>query len=155
MDDDSNRMQLEALSGKLRDLHARVVTVEQAFQPSEKGLPLLDRLTNDPEWAWLRSLSGLIADIDHVLAQKLATKSDDAVVAAHTRGMLSGEGDLKNHDFMARYVPLLQTDATLASLHGELKGLLKTFPAEPESESERLHARHQWAMRFKHKMTQS
>jgi hypothetical protein len=153
MNDDVSRAQLTALSRKLRDLHARIIATEQSFHPPAAGLALLDRLTNDPAWAWLRVLSGIIADIDHVLARDAPSANDAAVVAAHVRGMLAGEGDLHNAQFMERYRPLLQLDPDLVSLHAEVKSLLNGFPGEPENESERLHARHQWAMRCKHQMT--
>ena len=59
--------------------------------------------------------------------------------------------NLLNEQFLGRYRALLQSHPELASTHGELKGLLRSMPAEPESESERLHARHQWNMRCKHR----
>jgi hypothetical protein len=37
-------------------------------------------------------------------------------------------------------------------MYGELKGTLASVPTESEIESERLHARHQWAMRCKHRV---
>lgn len=144
---------LTALSSKLQQLHSQILEVERQFDPSLGGLALLDRLVSDPAWAWLRSLSSLIADIDHVNAQeKPPTDGDRAAVAAHIRGVVFGEGDLKDERFLTRYRPLLQMDASLASFHGELKALLKSMPAESENESERLHARHQWAMRCKHRV---
>jgi hypothetical protein len=67
------------------------------------------------------------------------------------RGLLSGEGDLLNEQFLVRYRPLLQANPALASAHGELKGMLKALPAESENEAERLHARHQWNMKCRHR----
>lgn len=139
---DSSR--LEALSGRLRELHQRVVAVEQAFHSPSSSIALLDRLANDPAWGWLRPLSQLIAAVDHVLAEHRPTQADSAVMAALVRGLLSGEGELENMEFQSRYRALLQLDAVLASMHGELKALLREFPPEPETESERLHAREQW-----------
>lgn len=145
--------ELEALSRKLQQLHSHLLDAEREFQPAVTGLALLDRLVNDPAWAWLRPLSALIADIDHVLAQQQPpTGHDRAVVAGHLRGLLSGEGDLQNEQFLSRYRALLQMNPSLASAHGELKGMLRTMPAESDNESERLHARHQWAMRCKHRV---
>lgn len=144
--------ELETLSRRLQKLHAQLIEAEREFHPGLAPLTLLDRLVNDPEWAWLRPLSALIADIDHVLAQaQPATEFDRAVVAAHARGLLAGEGDLQNQQFLDRYRALLQMHPALVSLHGELKALLKTAPAESDDEAERLHARHQWAMRCKHR----
>lgn len=149
--------ELEMLSRKLQQLYSHLLQAEREFQPPLAAVELLDRLVNDPAWAWLRPLSTLIADIDHVLAQSHAqghppSEHDRAVVAAQLRGLLAGEGDLQNELFLSRYRTLLQTNLSLASAHGELKGLLRMLPVEPDDESERLHARHQWAMRCKHRI---
>ena len=145
--------QLETLSQALRQLHSLVLQAEKTFHPPTAGLELLDRLVRDPAWAWLRPLSALIADIDHVLAeQQPPTEYDLAVAAAHVRELLAGHGDAQNAQFLERYRGLLQLSPELASMHGELKGLLKTAPAESADEADRLHRRHQWAMRCKHQM---
>ena len=145
--------QLEALSRTLRQLHSLVLQAEKAFHPPAAGLELLDRLVRDPAWAWLRPLSALIADIDHVLAESQPpTEYDLAVAAAHARELLAGGGDAGNAQFVERYRGLLQLSPDLASMHGEVKGLLKTAPPESDDEAERLHYRHQWAMRCKHQM---
>lgn len=145
--------ELELLSRKLQQLYSHLLEAEREFQPPLAALELLDRLVNDPAWAWLRPLSTLIADIDHVLAQDSPPSDHDrAVVAGHLRGLLAGEGDLQNEQFLSHYRALLQTNLSLASAHGELKGLLRALPVESDDESERLHARHQWAMRCKHRI---
>lgn len=143
--------QLEELSRKVQQLHSRLLDAERAFHPPMSGGQLLDKLVSDPRWQWLRPLSALIADIDHVLSQPAPPSDKDrAVVAAHLRGLLSGEGDLLNEQFLTRYRALLQSHPELASIHGELKALLKALPAEPDNEAERLHARHQWNLRCTH-----
>lgn len=149
----TNSAELQNLSRKLQQLHAQLLQAEKEFHPPPLGGPqLLDKLVNDPAWAWLRALSMLIADIDHVLAQPTGgTEHDCAVVAAHLRGLFAGEGDLLNETFLARYRPLLQTSSSLASIHGELKSLLKSMPLESENEAERLHARHQWNIKCRHR----
>jgi len=147
------KAELELLARKLRELHALVLQTERQFDSGPGGLALLDRLVNDPAWAWLRPLSMLMAEIDQMLAQSQApTEYDHAVVAAHVRGLLSGEGDLRQDAFLDRYRPLLQLNPELASAHGELRGLLKSAPTESADEAERLHARHQWAMRARHRI---
>lgn len=145
--------QLRYLSRKLQELHSHVLAAERQFHPELSGLALLDKLTNDPHWAWLRVVSSLVAEIDHVLDGDHTPTADDlAVVATRIRGMLFGEDDLLEEEFIARYRPLLQFDPMIASLHGELRGYLKNAPRESANESERLHARHQWAMRCKHRV---
>jgi hypothetical protein len=149
--------QLETLSRKLQQLHSLTLAAEKQFHPVMGEWALLDKLMKDPAWAWLRPLSALIADIDHVLAQDQApTQYDLAVVAGHTRDLLAGHGETNlgesNSAFAERYLPLLQQSTDLVAAHGELKLLLKGTPSESGNEAERLHHRHQWAMRCKHQL---
>lgn len=147
---DELSLKLHSLSRTLQQIHSHILEVERQFEPGLAGLQGMDRLVNDPAWAWLRSISSLIAGVDHVLAsQTQVTPAEVASVAAHVRGVLFGHGDERNEEFLGRYRPLLQMSASLASSHGELKRLLDSLPAESENESERLHARHLWAMRCK------
>lgn len=142
--------QLRFLSSALQQIHSHILEVERQFDPGLTGLQGLERLAHDPAWAWLRSISSLIADVDHVLASREhASEVEIAAVAAHVRGVLFGQGDRTDEAFLARYRPLLQMSAALASTHGELKRMLDRLPAESENESERLHVRHLWAMRCK------
>ena len=143
---------LEDVSRKLQQLFAATLNAERRVAPSGAGLELLDRLMNDPAWAWLRPLSTLISEVDHALAQDAElSELEGAAAAAHIRGLIFGEGDQVDTGFLTHYRSLLQLDHALASTHGELRALLKTLPAESPNESERLHARHQWAMRRKHR----
>jgi hypothetical protein len=142
------RAALEDVSRKLQQLYAAVLKAERRFAPSGAGLELLDRLMNDPAWAWLRPLSTLIAEVDHALAQDAElSEMEGAAAAAHIRGLVFGEGIQVDDRFLTHYRSLLQLDPALASTHGELRALLKKLPEESPNESERLHARHQWAMR--------
>ena len=146
------RSALEEVSRKLQELYGAVLSAERRFAPSGAGLELLDRLMNDPAWAWLRPLSALIAEVDHALAQDAELSAmEGAAAAAHIRGLLFGEGDLLDNEFLTHYRSLLQLDHKLASTHGQLRALVKELPAESPNESERLHARHQWAMRRNHR----
>lgn len=142
--------QLEALSRKLQQLHSLALAAEKQFHPVMGEWELLDKLMNDPAWAWLRPISALIADIDHVLAQaEPPTEYDVAVVAGHVRELLAGQGEA-NQAFAERYIPLLQQAPELVGAHGQLKLWLKSAPVEAADEADRLHRRHQWAMRCKH-----
>ena len=143
---------LDDVSRKLQELYGAVLSAERRFAPSGAGPELLDRLMNDPAWAWLRPLSSLIAEVDHALAQDAELSAmEGAAAAAHIRGLLFGEGDLVDNEFLTHYRSLLQLDHKLASTHGELRALVRKLPDESPNESERLHARHQWAMRRKHR----
>ena len=144
-------LDLEAVSRALQAVHQQILEAEGAYLPGRGALTLLDRLINDPEWAWLRALSKLIADLDEALAAPEAlTPGDAAAAAGHVRALIFGLGEPRDEQFLNRYRPLLQESAALASAHGELKRLIGALPPEPLNESEKLHARHVWAMRRKH-----
>jgi hypothetical protein len=146
------RHDLESVSRGLREVHKQILDAEGQFIPGLEGLALLDRLINDPEWAWLRALSMLIADLDEALAKDTDLTQDEAAAAAgHVRALVFGLGEPRDEAFLNRYRPLLQESAALASAHGELKRLIDALPPEPQNESEKLHARHVWAMRCKHR----
>ena len=146
------RLELEAVSRALQELHRQVLEAEGPYIPGQMGVALLDRLLNDPEWTWLRALSKLIADLDEALAKDTEVTTGDAAAAAgHVRALVFGLGEPRDEAFLSRYRPLLQKSAALASAHGELKRLIDALPPEPQSESEKLHARHVWAMRCKHR----
>lgn len=147
----SLRQDLEAVSLGLQALHKQILEAEGAHLPGRSSLELLDRLVNDPAWAWLRALSTLIADVDEGLAKDAdVTAGDAAAAAGHVRALVFGLGEPRDEAFLNRYRPLLQLSPALASKHGELKRLIDALPPEPQNESEKLHARHVWAMRRKH-----
>src|SRR5262249_369905 len=90
----TDAVHLEPLSRQVNELYALVLETERQFHPGVAGMALLDRLLKDPEWAWLRPLSRLIADMDHVLAQKEPiTKHEHAVAATHIRGLIYNAGE--------------------------------------------------------------
>ncbi|MGH8130423.1 MAG: hypothetical protein ACRES3_06170 [Steroidobacteraceae bacterium] len=158
MADDASllRRDLEAVSRALQAVHTHILEAEGPYLPGLKGLALLDRLINDPEWAWLRALSMLIADLDEALAKDTDLTSGEAAAAAgHARALVFGLGEPRDEPFLNRYRPLLQASAALASAHGELKRLIDAMPPEPLNASEKLHARHVWAMRCKHRLQAS
>jgi hypothetical protein len=144
-------LDLEAVSRALQAVHRQTLEAAGAFLPGRTGVALLDRLLNDPEWAWLRALSKLIADLDEALAKDGdLTPAEAAAAGGQVRALVFGLGEPRDEAFLERYRPLLQQSAALASAHGELKRLIDALPPESENTSEKLHARHVWAMRCKH-----
>jgi hypothetical protein len=77
--------------------------------------------------------------------------SEVAAIGSHARALLSGQGAPVEQAFLERYRALLQTHPDVAIAHGTALAALKKLPPEPETEGDRLHARHQWAMRLKHR----
>lgn len=139
---------LGILSEALRNVHFHTLEAERQFDPAVRGLDLLDRLANHPDWAWLRSISSLVGEIDHVLATDPHVTADEvATAAARARGLLFGEGELRDEAFLEHYRPLLQQSHELAGAHGKLKQVLERLPDEPEDRNARDAARASWQAR--------
>jgi hypothetical protein len=101
---------LEAVSRALQDVHKQIVEAERPHGSSRERVALLELLLHDPDWAWLRALSKLIADLDEALDQDVGEARDEA--------------------FLERYRPLLQKSPGLASAHGALKRLVEALPPQ-------------------------
>lgn len=146
---------LRLLSEVLRNVHFYTLEAERQFDPAARGLDLLDRLANDPGWAWLRSISSLCGEIDHVLATDPdVTGAEVATVAERARGLLFGEGELRDEAFLERYRPLLQQSPSLASAHGKVKQVLDRLPPEPQDPTARQAARASWRERSERTLTE-
>ena len=129
-------LDLEAVSRALQAVHQQILEAEGAYLPGRTSLALLDKLINDPEWAWLRALSKLIAELDESLAVPAdLTPAGAAAAAGHVRALSSGSASRANEQFLNRYRPLLQLSPALASAHGELKRLVDALPPERRSHS--------------------
>jgi hypothetical protein len=141
---------LDDASRAMRGLLGVIIAVERRFGNNQSPLALLRRIIDDPEWQWLRPLYQLIADIDHAAHEGNLPASEVAAIGAHALALLSGNGAPVEQLFLERYRALLQTDPEVAIAHSAALQALRKLPPEADNESERLHARHQWAMRCKH-----
>lgn len=122
------RHELESTSRALQELHRQILEAEGAYLPGRSALELLDRLLKDPNWAWLRPLSMLVADLDETIAVGEGVTANDAAAAARrVRALVFGLGEPRDEAFLARYRPLLQASVALASAHGELKRLVEAL----------------------------
>ena len=129
---------LQSLSRILLEIHTQILDVKRRSDPGLRGVSGMNRLIHDPELAWLRALSSLIAEVDHRNASKEPlTAAEVTHFASRARGTLLGQGAHKDAAFLAQYRPLFQDNAALASVHGELKHLLDRMPAGSANELER------------------
>jgi len=147
---------LDAASRALRSLLGVVIAVERRFGAPQSPLAMLRQITDDPEWQWLRPLYQLIADIDHAAHEGDLPATEVAAIGGHALALLSGSSSPAGayppeQLFLDRYRALLQTDPEVAIAHSAALQALRKLPPEPDSEAERLHAHHQWAMRRKHR----
>jgi hypothetical protein len=138
-------------SGALQGVLSALLEADRRASPFTSPLERLNRIMSSPDWAWLQPLYRLIADIDHALAEGVAfPASEVAAIGAHARALLSGEGAPVEQDFLDRYRVMLQSDPDIVIAHAAALQALSRLPPEPDNESERLHARHQWNERRRH-----
>jgi hypothetical protein len=136
---------LSEASAALQSVLGALLEAERRFAPFASPLERLQHITSDPSWAWLQPLYGLIADVDHALAlARDLPESEAAAIGAHARELLTGGGGPAEQQFLEHYRGMLQTDPAIAMAHAAALRALQALPPEPDNQSERLHARHQW-----------
>lgn len=146
--------QLRESSTALQAVLGAVLEAERRFAPPASPLERLRQITSSPEWEWLQPLYRLIADIDHALAYANdLPASETAAIGAHARELLSGTGAPAEQAFADHYRALLQADPRVVIAHAAALQALQTLPPESASESEKLHARHQWNERRRYLRT--
>ena len=126
-----------SLRRALRDLH-RVLAeragrdhayAQERLDPLSRG-ELLQLLTADPEFAWLRGLSELMVDIDE------AEEADAAAREAFARGVRKAverfiappASGAAADAFAQRYWPYVQQDPHIAMAHAAVKQALRGWP---------------------------
>ena len=147
--DDFVRETVELTASALRDLHQELMKSEQRNYEGVHGkIPpaeLLRLLLQSPQFAWLRPVSRLMADIDELLDSGGLTEKDAAAVRYEVDRLLS-----EPSDFYSRYKEMLQKETSVAVNHGKLRHALTTLP-EPREEwqDEIARARQEWPLRRK------
>ena len=111
---------LEALRAALVELHkaileAQKIAYERGHGRVESRGELLQLVVRDPEFAWIRALSALIAELDEWVDSD--HESRDREIAAVVRALQTLiQPDGTNAEFTTRYWPLLEAapDALVA-----------------------------------------
>ena len=135
---------LREASAALQTVLGALLEAERRLAPPATPLERLQQITSDPDWVWLQPLYSLIADVDHALAYAGdLPESESAAIGAHARELLCGGGGPAERQFLEHYRALLQTPA-VAMAHAAALRALQALPPEPQTQAERLHARHQW-----------
>lgn len=139
----------------LRELHR--LLVNQARREYEKSHltelapgELLQQLTSNPEFAWLRELSELIVDLD--LAQELPPAERDELKPAVRASIdhLFSNAQTPAHDFARRYWTQVHADPHIAMAHAAVKQAALTWPAHGLDTTELLAERHRLAEKARH-----
>jgi hypothetical protein len=123
----SNLVEWDNLSKALRGLHRALVerasrdytyAHERLAQPSPGEL--LQMLTKDPEFNWLRGLSELIVEIDVARDEEPEARDEFALGlrAAVERFVLPPKDTNSADEFAQRYWPYVQEDPHVAMAHG-------------------------------------
>ena len=123
---ESDRALLLELRRLLLHLHKTLLDWQRADYERVRGrlqtTQLLNVMLNDPEFQWLRSMSGLIVRIDEALDPKPEPPTETGPLVAAAREMIAPEA---GSPYAQRYHAALQDlpDAVLA--HRDLVTLLK------------------------------
>lgn len=143
------RETLATLGEGLRRLHRVLVEASRRdFERQRHAVmsagELLQLLTSDAHFAWLRELSELIVDLDVLLEVDPVPGDDDAAaVRAEVERLLAPPAAAGGEGFGARYWPWVHDDPQVAIAHGEVKQALLALPdARDVDAAAMLHARH-------------
>lgn len=126
---EDTRTRLRELSRRLLRLHKALLDLqrreyESDHLPPASGGELLQLVLNDRHFAWLRTLSALIVQIDDlVLTDELATEDDAQSKLERVESLLhttNGEPG----EFNARYREALQLSPDVVVAHGHVVALL-------------------------------
>ncbi len=129
------RSRVQAVRLELLDLHKLLLDRERAIYErthdtiSSPGEYLTLVLENE-QFAWLRELSGLIAEMDEVIGTRTKLGDAEAEAAlASARDLLK----LREHgtDYQNRYYAAIQDSPDIVIAHCKAEQLLKPTPPEP------------------------
>lgn len=125
----------ERLSQRLRelhtiqlDLHRLLVQAEREAYEVDHGpmspVEMLQHLLNNPRFAWLRTISGVLAEIDGLLSpRRPGTGSAGMELLLRMRTIYISPDP--ESDFHRKYREALQRDSEILVLHGRVRKLLE------------------------------
>jgi hypothetical protein len=115
------RQALRELSKALLPLHRALIDAakdDYAFAVAPvKPAQLLQLLTDDPFFAWLKPVTALIVDIDE-MARTDFERADVTAIADRADQLFGAKSD---DAFARQYVPMLQRDVNIAIGHATLR----------------------------------
>jgi hypothetical protein len=144
----------QRLANALRELHRTLVDTarheyERAHLVELGPGELLQLLTSNPEFEWLRGLSELMVDLD--LVHDFAATDDDITTAvrAAVEHLLSN-AQAPAGLFAERYWPYVHQDPRVAMAHGAVKQVLAAWPPPQTDTATLLQERHRLAEKARH-----
>ena len=125
-DQTSDSAKVVALSSALKDLHRALIRAEIGDDPAlQNPYTMLFALIGDPRFAWMGTLSELIARIDHMIADK---EVDETAALPGFRdeaaGLIGEAGGEAAAAFRLRHLMALQKEPEVGLATGRLRKLL-------------------------------
>jgi hypothetical protein len=164
MESAGKKNELQELAAVLRDLHRALA--ERARRDCERaphGLlnpdEFLHFLVAEPRFAWIRSLSELMVDLDVFLkADPSPTEDEAAAVRAEVERLIGAPDASEVSDAAATFARLCRAyasdDANVAMARAKVGQAIAGLPeADSVNEAEVLHERHRWAEVRRHRRT--
>jgi hypothetical protein len=154
--DETLRPAVDEVATELRDLHRTLMdsalgTYERDVAPVGGPGQKLQLLMYDPAFRWMRTLSGLMADIDELIDSGFLSPLDAAAVRDEVSRLITPvEGD--ESEFAARYLEMLQDHPSVVMSHAKVRRALNPLPGvEPAQIDEMRDLRRDWATRRKNR----
>jgi hypothetical protein len=135
----SYRERVVAVAVALRELHRTLVdATRERYEAShgriESPAELLRLLMHEPEFGWLRELSGLMVDVDELLDLGEITGRDAVAVRAEVERLIASPSE--DTPFGAHYREALQADSNVVVAHGRTRAAVANLPEAGDAESE-------------------
>lgn len=119
---------LTDLTRALRHLHKALLDKQAADYGYISGpLQLLDLATNHPQFAWLRKLSEVMADIDERTDDTPVLPADDVAAIKKTLRGLIGPDDPSAPVFREHYLAAMQQSPEIAMAHARVREALNAW----------------------------
>jgi hypothetical protein len=118
---------LEELRGALLELHRAVLHAQQLAYEREHGRvesrgELLQLVVRHPDFAWIRALSALIAQLDEWSESEAGREEEIAATVRALQTLIQPDGT--NAEFTTRYWPLLESAPEALVAHVRLWRLI-------------------------------
>jgi hypothetical protein len=149
----------QKLASALRELHRALMERARCDYERERGIAvdpgqLLQLLATDPYFAWLRSLSELMVDID-MLRDAEPTVMDEvsaAVRLAVENLVTPSKTTPAKGSFAGHYWPCVQDEPHVAMAHAGVKLAIASWPLPEKADAATvLHERHRLAEKARHR----
>lgn len=142
------REKIKETALRLRALHRNLIDVtrdeyEQTNGAVRNSSELLGLLLNHPAFAWLHSLSQLMADMDELLECDVFHDTDAAAVRGEVEKLIAPADNVES-EFFDRYRRALQNDPEVILAHADVRNAISTLPPSTEESDS---VRRQWPVR--------